>query len=267
MHNYIINDRVLFNTYTGTLSRLDNPKQLSILSHNAKLLFLRLIDSGYQIVPFEHLATLIEDSSQVNDTNALISQELESITQAFLLVDEYEPILISYFHSVQLSTDVELKVISSYRTFHNDDDKKKPYIAKNSLINSSTAAKNNPISPPKADGSRFIWYYIRIALLATLSIFLFYYVIQLFSPKPDYFSDYHFQGKSQQCSLFIHSQRPTNLPGLTSRIEELGIDCSEPRDIYVAIPADDRRESYQICKGNPDKDESPCINFYVVKIK
>ncbi|AKJ42192.1 hypothetical protein [Pragia fontium] len=265
MHNYIINDRVLFNTYTGVLSRLDDPKQLSTLSSHAKQLFLRLIDSGYQIIPFEQLSVDVKERSDLPNVNAQITAELDNIVKSFQQIGEYEPMMIVYSYGVQLSTDVELKVISSYRSF-NENEREKPYIAKESVID-STVTLDGPTISVKSKNNRFIWYYTRIVLVISLSIFLLYFALNLFSSKPDYFADYHYQGKYQQCSVFIHNQKPTDLVHLKLRLEEFNVACDTPHNIYVSIPADDRRESYQVCGGNPDQEQAPCVSYYVVKVK
>lgn len=266
MHNYIINDRVMFNTFTGGLSRLDDPRQLSTLSSNAKRLFLRLIDSGYQIVPFEQLTSEIQQSENVTNTAKDVVSELSDITQAFHQLGEFEPILTTYSYGVQLSTDVELKVITSYRTF-SDDSKEKPYIAKKSLVNSATVNGNNDSSPASQPKSRFVWYYTRIALVAALFIFVFYFALDMFTSKPGYFADYHHQEKYQKCDIFIHNQKATDLANLKKRLDEFAIACDSPKNVYFSLPADDRRESIQVCDSDPDKSNASCFNFYVVKVK
>ncbi|AWH87434.1 hypothetical protein [Limnobaculum parvum] len=266
MHNYIINDRVMFNTFTGGLSRLDEPQKLSALSSNAKRLFLRLIDGGYQIVPFEQLTNEIQEIENVTNTAESIVSELSGITQAFHQLGEFEPILTTYSYGVQLSTDVELKVIASDRTF-NDDSKEKPYIAKKSLIASTTIGDKNIASPAPQPKSRFNWYYSRIALVAALFIFLFYFAFGLFTSKPSYFADYHHQETYQQCDIFIHNQKPTDLANLKNRLDEFSVACDKPKRVYFSLPADDRRESIQACDRDPDSANASCSNFYVVKVK
>ncbi|MCD1126263.1 hypothetical protein LPW36_09660 [Jinshanibacter sp. LJY008] len=266
MHNYIINDRVMFNTFTGGLSRLDDPRKLNTLSSNAKRLFLHLIDSGYQIVPFEQLTNEIEEKEDVSNTAKAVISELSNITKTFHQLGEFEPILTIYSYGVQLSTDVELKVITSYRTF-SDDSKEKPYIAKKSLINSATANGNNSSSSTLRPKSRFVWYYTRIMLVAALFIFIFYFALNMFTSKPGYFADYHHQEKYQQCDIFIHNQIPTDLANLKMRLDELSIACDKPKNVYFSIPADDRRESIQVCDSDPDRYDASCFNFYVVKVK
>lgn len=266
MHNYIINDRVLFNTHTGTLSRLDDPRQISTLDGHAKRLFLRLIDSGYQIVPFDQLAQEIHRPPS-SEATALLVHILESISESFLKIREPEPILTTYSYGVQLSTDVELKVIASYRTFNNDG-KEKPYIAKRPILNATLMAENAGIqATSQSRFLRFIWYYIRGTLLVALFITLLYGAQSLFSNRSNYYADYHYQGDYSRCKVFIHNQKPTDLARLKQRIDNLKIDCSVTKNVYFSLPADDRRESFQVCQGNPDKDDTPCVNYYVVKVK
>ena len=266
MHNYIINDRVLFNTFSGELSRLDDPKQLIILDNNAKRLFLRLIDSGYQIVPCEYLLSDIKDSHNPANTARLITAELDHIVEAFRHINEFEPVLVAYSNGVQLSTDVELKVVTSYRTFDNNSEDK-PHIAKESLFNPALREHKDNAPQEHHEVNHFVWYYTRIALAVSLFIFALYFALNLFSTKPNYFADYHPQGKYGACNVFIHNQKPTDLAHLKMRLEEFAISCNAPKNIYLGLPADDKRESIQVCTSDPDNDKTPCTNFYVVKVK
>jgi hypothetical protein len=266
LHNYIINDRILFNTHSGHLSRLDDPKQQSALTDHAKRLFLRLIDSGYQIVPFDQLNAEIDPKRSSADTPQQMAAELANISASFQQIGEYEPILLTYSTGVQLSTDVELKVISSYRTLN--DDQAQPYIAKKSLINASAINKNPAISAIKSRHESIPWYYTRIILFAALVILLSYAILKQSWSNPDYYADYHYQEKFQQCSLFVHNQRPVGLNHLQLRLNEFNISCNTPKNIYINMPADIRRESYQVCEIDPDQDHAPlpCQSFYVVKV-
>lgn len=265
MHNYIINDRILFNTFTGGLSRLDDPKQLIVLSNNAKRLFIRLIDNGYQIVPLEYLSAELKVNNDANMTEFVVT-EIEHISDAFHHINETEQILIVYPYGVQLSTDVELKVVTSYRSFK-DNSEEKPYIAKEQLFNPSRREQNSGQSSSRQANSHFGWYYTRIALVITLFVFLLYFALNLFSSKPGYYADYYFQGKYNACSVYIHNQKPTDLSHLKMRIDQFAIPCDTPKNIYFSLPADDKRESIQICQSDPDSETEPCTNFYVVKVK
>lgn len=192
---------------------------------------------------------------------------LEGISESFQHINEMEPVLTAYSYGAQLSTDVELKVVASYRTFNNDS-QEKPYIAKRPLINATLLSENTSVkTTPKNTVDRILWYYIRAALLVSLFILLLYGALSLFTSKPNYYADYHYQGDYRSCRVFIHNQKPTDLEHLKMRIDELDIDCSSPKNVYSSFPADDRRESFQVCHGDPDKDRTPCLNYYVVKVK
>ncbi|WP_159567518.1 hypothetical protein [Budvicia diplopodorum] len=265
MHNYIINGRILFDTFTGELSRLDNPKRLTTLSNNAARLLMYLIDSGYQIVPLEQLSAQIKNNNIPTNTD-LVAAEIKHIAESFGRINELEQILVTYPHSVQLSTDVELTVVTSNRTF-DDNSEKKPHIAQERLLHPilTKHGDDQPSSRPKV--SSFVWYYVRIALIITLFMFLLYFSSHLFSSKPSYFSDYHFQDKYNACNVYIHNQKPTVLPHLKMRLEQFQIPCDTPKNIYFSLSADDKRESIQVCNSDPEDGNQPCTNFYVVKVK